>query len=154
MRFLKNCSTFTLVTYYEPNSEISSAGSTMIISVSWGQNESELPPLQDELFHVYEWSTLVTTVATRCEPDSEISTDSSATNVLWSQKKKSEFPSLPHLKLPKSGIRRSRTSILRRKACYKLIFLFLKKSWLWFLFSLIACFIKFFFLKNQWYIVI
>ena len=70
------------------------------------------------------------TVATRCESDSEISTDSSATNVLWSQKKKSEFPSLPHLKLPKSGIRRSRTSILRRKACYKLIFLFLKKSWL------------------------
>ena len=28
------------------------------------------------------------TVATRCESDSEISTDSSATNVLWSQKKK------------------------------------------------------------------
>ena len=54
MRFLKNCSTFTLVTYYEPNSEISSAGSTMIISVPWGQNELELPPLQDELFHVYE----------------------------------------------------------------------------------------------------
>ena len=120
MRFLKNCSTFTLVTYYEPNSEISSAGSTMIISVPWGQNESELPPLQDELFHVYEWS-----------------------NVLWSQNK-SEFPSLPHLKLLRSGIRRSRTSILRRKACYKLIFLFLKKSWLWFLFSFIACFIKFF----------
>ena len=69
------------------------------------------------------------TVATRCEPDSEISTDSSATNVLWSQNK-SEFPSLPHLKLPKSGIRRIRTSFLRRKACYKLIFLFLKKSWL------------------------
>ena len=49
-----------IVTYYEPNGEISSAGSTMIISVPWGQNELELPPLQDELFHVYEWSTLVT----------------------------------------------------------------------------------------------
>ena len=31
------------------------------------------------------------TVATRCESDSEISTDSSATNVLWSQKKKKKI---------------------------------------------------------------
>ena len=152
MRCLKNCSTFTLVTYYEPNSEISSAGSTMIIRVPWGQNESELPPLQDELFHVYEWSTLVTTVATRCEPDSEISTDSSATNVLWSQNK-SEFPSLPHLKLLRSGIRRSRTSILRRKACYKLIFLFLKNLGCDFSFLLLRVSSNFL-LKNQWYIVI
>ena len=53
MRFLKLFHVH-IVTYYEPNGEISSAGSTMIISVPWGQNESELPPLQDELFHVYE----------------------------------------------------------------------------------------------------
>ena len=122
MRFLRIVPhSHVLVTYYEPNSEISSAGSTMIISVPWSQNESELPPL----------STLVT-LPLPLFVNLIVKFQLIVVQLMFYgvKKKKSEFPSLPHLKLPKSGIRRSRTSILRRKACYKLIFLFLKKSWL------------------------